>query len=88
MAEDFPLPRPPFLWTMDQIATLLSVPEERVASRYIYYEHLTSGTHAKDHIKAVNIAILGDDPEWRVSETELIRWLRYKGFKPRYFAMT
>ena len=80
-AESVGLPVRPFLYTIDQIALLLSVPQGVVESSYLYYEGRSSGIRSKDLISAVNIAKRHEKPEWRVAEREFVRWLRHKGFR-------
>jgi hypothetical protein len=74
------LPIRPFLFTVDQIATLLSAHEQTVKDS-LFYDGRSTGRQPKDKMIARNIAIPGARPEWRVSEQELIRWMRFKNFK-------
>jgi hypothetical protein len=82
--ENYHLPRPPFLYTLDQVAQIANVTMSNLTTRLIYYNTLTSGKPKLFLIIANNIAAPGDKPEWRVSDAELERWLKYKGFRPRY----
>jgi len=75
------LPARPFLYTIDQIATLLSVQEQTVKTVYLYYEGSSTGVMPRDQMRAINIAPAGQKPEWRISERTLKNWLRYKGFR-------
>lgn len=74
------LPVRPFLFTLDQIADLLAIEMRTLRSRYIYFHGVSSGGRPKDRLQAINIAPQGENAEWRVSEQELKRWLRYMGF--------
>jgi hypothetical protein len=78
--EPIVLTRPPFLWTLDQIADLIQV---QMASfyRWVYYEGVDAGGRKPDLLTAHNIAPLGEKEEWRVSEDEVARWLRRRGFR-------
>lgn len=80
-AEELGLPVRPFLYTADQIATLLSVSTETVRSQYFQYPDRMVGRRRPDKMVARNIAPEGKRPEWRVAERELIRWMRNRGMK-------
>lgn len=75
------LPVRAFLFTADQIATMLSVDEKQVKTDYLFYEGRNVGNRPRGRMLARNIADEGQKPEWRVAERELIRWLKVKGFK-------
>lgn len=75
------LPPRPFLYTVDQIATVLSVSVTTVKNTYLWYEERNIGVRPFAKLLAVNISPDGEKPEWRVAELELVRWLRFKGFK-------
>lgn len=70
-----------FLWTLDQIATMLNLQTRDVAARYVYFEGRSIGSRKRELMIARNIAPEDADPEWRVAERELVRWLRTKGFR-------
>lgn len=69
-----------FLYTLDQVALCLEVQEIHLRSKYIYFTGRTKGRKTSGYIVARNIAPEGSPPAWRVAETELVRWMRYKGF--------
>jgi hypothetical protein len=72
----------PFLYTVDQLAQLLSLEEVSIRARYLYYEGRSTGAQRKDHMRAINIAPDdADKAEWRVSDFEFRKWMRHKGFK-------
>lgn len=75
------LPRRAFLFTVDQIATLLSVEEQTVFRQYLFYEGRDVGARPKDKMVARNIARQGEKPDWRIAEREFMRWMRVKGFR-------
>jgi len=80
--RDIGLPIREFMYTLDQIAYLLSVGEREVKERYVHYEGRSVGVCPKDRLLAVDIS--PDDsprPEWRVAERHLKRWMRFKGWK-------
>lgn len=80
-ARSVGLPPRPFLYTLDQIATILSVSISSIEKKYIYFEGRSIGHKVKDEMIARDISPHGSRPEWRVAEQELIRWMRYKGFR-------
>lgn len=79
--ERMGLPVRPFLYTLDQLATLLSMSQGNLMNQYIYFEGRTTGVRSVHLIAARNIAKPGEKAEWRVAERELIRWLKTKGFR-------
>lgn len=75
------LPVRPFLYTLDQVATIISISERNLIRDYLYLAGRTPGVQPKDLILAQNIAPPNLKPDWRVEERELIRWLKRKGFR-------
>lgn len=75
------LPPVIFLYTLDQIASMLNISEDSVRSRYLYYVGRTPGTKKRHHMEAVNISPPEENADWRVSMNEFIRWLKRMGFK-------
>jgi hypothetical protein len=75
------LPTRPFLYTIDQVAMLMSVSESYVHLEYAHYDGRSIGIPSPDRIVFRNIAPKGALPEWRCSEREIIRFLRHKGYK-------
>lgn len=76
------LPIRPFLYTVDQLAQLLSLDESYIRNNLLYYEGRSTGAVRKTLMRAVNIAADGElKAEWRVSDFEFRKWMRFKGFK-------
>lgn len=75
------LPFRPFLYTVDQIAVLLNLDERTILREYLYFEGRSIGTRSKQLMVARNISPPTKDPEWRIAERELVRWMRFKGFR-------
>jgi hypothetical protein len=71
------LPYRPFFYTLDQVADIFQVSD---VSRYLHYDMRSPGVRSLDKLLAVNIAPEGTQPEWRVEEQELLRWMHHKGF--------
>lgn len=75
------LPPRVFLYTLDQIATILNLKVETLKSGYIYFEGRSTYAKKKGQMSARNIAPDDQVPVWRVIDTELIRWMKYKGYR-------
>ena len=75
------LPPRVFLYTPDQIATMLELTEDRVRKQLLFYDRREPGLAPRTKMRAVNIMPEGETPEWRVTERELIRYLRHQGIK-------
>jgi hypothetical protein len=76
--EKMGLPFRPFLYTLSQIQDLLALED---LTPLLYYDSRTIGIHNPKTIRTINIMPDGVQPEWRVEEAELIRWMRHTGFK-------
>jgi hypothetical protein len=79
--EKVGLPPKPFLYTLEQIAEFIAVSPATLRARYVYFDRRSPGAPPRDELLARDISGPDDDPEWRVAEGELIRWLRIKGFR-------
>lgn len=75
------LPPKVFLYTVDQIATMLGVTELYLHAKILYHENRDVGRKTPDEMQCRNIAGPDDTPDWRVVEQEFKRWMRNKGFK-------
>lgn len=75
------VPKRTFLWTIDQIATMLALSEARVRQEFLYYPGRSSG-QVNGRMIARNINLdQKASPEWRVSDEEWSAFLRRKGFR-------
>lgn len=74
------LPIRPFLFTLDQIAALTELTVDRVKGAYVHFDGRTNGVQKKSRLMARNIAEPGEKPDWRVTERELLRWMKHHGF--------
>lgn len=79
--ERLSLPPKFFMYTIDQVATMFEVDVTAVKANYLYYERRSVGSKPGDRMLARNIAPAGEKPEWRISEQEVIRYLRKRGFR-------
>lgn len=75
------LPLRPFLYTVDQLCTILAVSEDTLRAQHLYHVGRDVGIKDRHHMEARNIARPDQKPDWRVAENELKRWMRTKGFK-------
>jgi hypothetical protein len=75
------LPPRVFLYTVDQLAVLLNLPEQTLHTSHLFHEGRDVGIRDRHEMLARNIAKPDDKPDWRVSEKEFVRWLKIKGFK-------
>lgn len=74
------LPPQPFLYTLDQIAGCINRTTTTVA-QYLHFAGVSPGRCPEDKMLAANLASVGQSADWRVADAELVRWLRFKGFK-------
>lgn len=72
------LPEHPILYTVDQVAVILSLPIEQTRRRIAFTGREIGGS---SRMRAINISEPGDKPEWRISERELKLWLGRHGYK-------
>ena len=80
--KEVELPTRAFLYTLDQVAFILDMNVTTLKSGYIYYSGLSTGLGRKHLIQARDISDpLKSSREWRVAETELVRWMKLKGFR-------
>lgn len=73
------LPTKPFLYTLDQVAGLISVTEKTLKLQHVFFMGKDTGVPPTDRMKALNIRN-DTDPDWRISEKEFVRWLNHQGF--------
>ena len=74
------LPLRTFLYTLDQIATMLEMTVPTLKAEHIHFEGRSVGPRPYPKMLARNIAEPGSTPDWRVVDQEFARWLKYKGF--------
>lgn len=75
------LPPRIFMYTPDQIGTMLELDEKYVKTKLLFYDRREPGLAPRTKMRAINIAPEGETPQWRVTERELIRYLRHRGVK-------
>lgn len=79
------LPPRPFLYTLDQVATILNVTEAYLAepvNGFVFYVGRMPGQSRPDEVRVVNIQPNPERaPIWRIEERELIRWMKRRGFR-------
>ena len=71
-----------FLYTLDQVASMLSVTEQELRERFVFFMELNLGTPARNQMRARNIGPRADQPDrdWRISDEELIAWMKRMRF--------
>jgi hypothetical protein len=79
--ERIGLPPRIFMYTADQVASMLEVELKYVKSTLFFYDKREPGLTPKTKMRAINIAPEGETPEWRVTEREFIRYLRSRGLR-------
>lgn len=80
--EGVGLPATPFFYYLDQCAQFLQMPTDQFISSYVWFLGRTTGRKSPRQLRAVNMqADTDQQPDWRISEGELVRWLKLLGFK-------
>jgi len=74
------LPLTNFLYTLDQVALILSVDDATLRNHYIYFEGRSAGLRT-GKMTARNIAPATAPPDWRVAEVHLRNYLSLKGYQ-------
>jgi len=72
------LPVKSFMYTPDQIATMLAITERHLSRHLLYYVGRMKRPKTQEDLVAFNIARVNEDPIWRIPEEELLRWLKWK----------
>jgi hypothetical protein len=78
-ASEVTLPPTPFLYTLDQVAVLIGWPQARL-EKQVHFIGRSLGGRMQDQLQAMNVAEAGDKPDWRISESEFMRWLIRMGY--------
>jgi hypothetical protein len=81
MGKEAILPPRPFLYTLDQVATLTGVTMDSLVTRHVFFEGRSTGVRSPERLCARSITPRTEKPDWRISESELARWLKRLGFK-------
>lgn len=80
--KEVELPPRVFLYTLDQIAFILNINLSTLRLSYIYFQGLSTGVKSRHFMVARDVSPPDSSkPEWRVTETELVRWMKLKGFR-------
>lgn len=75
------LPARTFLFTVDQLAYMIGIKEGTLRTTRLYYQGRSFGARPRDTMWASNIAGPDEKPDWRVTEAEFVRWMRYMGYR-------
>jgi hypothetical protein len=80
--EKLGLPPMPFFYHLDQVAVFLNQTVEDLCETRIFFAGRSIGKPTIMQLRAVNIAVDPDDtPDWRITQGELIRWLKVLGIR-------
>jgi hypothetical protein len=75
------LPVRVFLYTLDQVGTILGIDEDTLITKYLYFRGISTGVQGR-RMMAHNVEIDENArPRWRVAEAEVLRYLRDAGFR-------
>lgn len=77
-AEKMGLPSRIFFYHLDQIQTMFAMSKPAL-EKNLFYLGRSIGQPPRDKLRVTNLAPDGDMPEWRVAESHLIIYLKYKG---------
>lgn len=75
-----PLPAKVFLYTTDQIAMMVSIPEKKLVAEHLHLRGVDMGRRPKGKMLAIDISTTGE-PDWRVTESEYVGWARSLGIQ-------
>lgn len=78
--ELFNLPARVFLYTLDQISSMLATEDDELKA-LLHYRGRSFGPRKRGQIECINIALPTELPNWRVEEEEFVRWCRHVGFR-------
>lgn len=82
MPDRMGLPPRVFLYTLDQIATMVSMELPALKAGHIFFDGRQVGKKPATKMRAQDIS--GPEattPDWRVTEDEFIKWLKFRGFR-------
>lgn len=75
------MPLVTFLFTIEQVAAMIGVSEHDMHYKYCYFLQRSTGRKGKHQVVARNIAPDDEDPQWRISHQDWVRWLSANGFE-------
>ena len=78
------MPTLTFLFTLDQIASMLGMSEHDLHYKHIWFLQRSTGRKYRHQMVARNIAADTDKPDWRVSHQDFVRWLNANGFEIKW----
>jgi hypothetical protein len=83
LRRDVDLPARIFLYTLDQVASMVQLDEEIFVASHVYLTGRSTFPKTQDFLRAHNIAQPAAEPQWRIAEFEVLRWMRLKGIRYR-----
>ena len=78
MPDTISLPPTVFMYTVPQIKYMLQCSDVLLRQHILYYVGRDFGKMTPHKMRCVNIAPPDQQPQWRVEETEFIRWMKAK----------
>lgn len=78
---DIGLPRPIFMYHVDQICQMLQIKQADFFKKVAWLAGREIGSQPRDSMRCVNIAKRDETPEWRVEESEFVRWAKFHEFR-------
>lgn len=73
------LPLREFLYTLDQLALILNISQNMLATQYVYFEGVSAGTRT-GRMSARDISQDPGRRDWRVAESSFRAFLRRRGW--------
>lgn len=86
-AQSVGLPPTSFLYTIDQICTLIAMNQDQAMRTIFYFYMRSTGAKSPHHMMVRDISPPNEQPEWRVAEAEFVRWLKLKGYEVTHVPM-
>lgn len=77
---DINLPPRIFMYTLDQVAGMLGMTEVALRT-HIHFNNRNFGKPIARMLLAHDVGMNHKAPEWRISEDELVRYLKLAGFR-------
>jgi len=76
-----------FLFTLEQICSMIQVEMKPLMRNHLWYTGVTPGFPMRRQMRAVNIGE-HDTPIWRVTHRDFVAWAKRQGFKVSDYANT
>jgi hypothetical protein len=74
-----------FLFTLEQICSMIQVDMTSLMRNHLWYTGVTPGMPMRRQMRAVNVGE-HKEPIWRVSQRDFVSWAKRQGFKVSDYA--